>query len=1245
MKTPGRFDWFKNKINDKDNWQSTDLFDPNDLETAITTLYITLRDAGDDTLPAELLAFSRTSGSTRCKRILKKLSVRRVLKSFVARIRLGSRLQASITLVRASLFLYQHLADRIETTLTAFVNNGRSVFLDPHISALTKRELLKSFHLEFTTLEGMTTDLLKAYRGIQPKMLFAPEGPQAQLLCSMARMCAFWRLIRPLLRNIDGTIFVSSLSIIDRVEFSQRLTQCIDTDVAMVLRYVRQLQSVMAVTPHFLPQPEVPASTSEISDVDREKPSTKAISEVEVKAFAYEVSQHVSVRNAMRSTPPAVVDRDAPHARTRLVLQVLQEAIDTSTTTNPDNNDILRLLLRGATTFRSLPDSYYLSTSSLHCDAHWVLWKTGGFGDIYRGKWLDQDVALKAFRMFRRSVGAGEGSNHTTREVLLLREIVLWRQLSHPSVHPFLGVSEGVLYPRLAIVSRWENRGSVNDAVCAGYWKELTVLRPRWIRQIAEGLAYLHSRGVVHGDLRGDNVLITDDLNACLTDFGLTVLVDASTLTNGSMGGLIPFAWAAPELFEETCTRPTTLCDVFSFGRTCVEIYAAQPPFGTLTEMQVYRKIVSGAHPVRPTDGAGPNGKGQAMPDALWELVVACWEADAEGRPGMEDVALSEATKSGEKLGTHIYLPHAMKQPHLPTLQNWHTDFHDFNDLEDAITTLYLILRDADPDHHTNEFGVSLPPPNPALTVSPRKTRDRGWRAFWRWWSVRRVFRSLVASIRRGARARASIVLVRASFFLYQHLADKVETILTALVTEGRSVLLDPGVAIPAKQAFTKPYQAEIRTLLKNVSGTIQYLVSDVETLDPVAFSHRFSRCIDTDVNMPLRYIQQLQSVMVVTPHFLPQPDAPAEGNDDDVKAFAYEASQHSFVRHVMRWRSALPDAAECKDARTLRSRRLTSTQAIDITHDIASRNEILRLLLRGVKQLKSLPSSYYLPSHSLECDPSVALWKTGGFGDVYRGKWKSDGDVALKVLRTFLRTDANNLSNEALLLREIVLWRQLSHPSVHPFLGVSEGVLLPRLAIVSRWEKRGSVNDAAETLYCDQLQYLRPRWIKQIAEGLAYLHDRGVVHGDLRGDNVLITDDLNACLTDFGLTVLVDASTLTNGAAGGLIPFAWAAPELFEEACTRPTPLCDVFSFGRTCVEVYSGQPPFGYLTEMQIYNKVMKGEHPPRPAESEGAKGQGMLDVLWDLVVWCWEVNAADRPGMGDLVSGIAGILQVND
>ncbi|KAG6846373.1 hypothetical protein H0H93_014379, partial [Arthromyces matolae] len=71
---------------------------------------------------------------------------------------------------------------------------------------------------------------------------------------------------------------------------------------------------------------------------------------------------------------------------------------------------------------------------------------------------------------------------------------------------------------------------------------------------VARGLEFLHSNGVVHGDLKGENVLVNDTGRACLADFGLSSISDKDILAWTSMssaaskGGTV--RWQAPELFD-----------------------------------------------------------------------------------------------------------------------------------------------------------------------------------------------------------------------------------------------------------------------------------------------------------------------------------------------------------------------------------------------------------------------------------------------------------------------------------------------------------------------------------------------------------------------------------------------------------------------------------------------------------------------------------------------------------------------
>lgn len=88
-----------------------------------------------------------------------------------------------------------------------------------------------------------------------------------------------------------------------------------------------------------------------------------------------------------------------------------------------------------------------------------------------------------------------------------------------------------------------------------------------------------------------------------------------------------------------------------------------------------------------------------------------------------------------------------------------------------------------------------------------------------------------------------------------------------------------------------------------------------------------------------------------------------------------------------------------------------------------------------------------------------------------------------------------------------------------------------------------------------------------EIAEGLAYLHQCGIIHGDLKGNNVLICREEHVQLCDFGLAKHVTSRTCTSLRGVGSIP--WQSPELLQDGCRR-TFQSDVYAFGITIYEVH---------------------------------------------------------------------------
>ncbi|KAJ7646306.1 kinase-like domain-containing protein, partial [Mycena polygramma] len=222
-------------------------------------------------------------------------------------------------------------------------------------------------------------------------------------------------------------------------------------------------------------------------------------------------------------------------------------------------------------------------------------------------------------------------------------------------------------------------------------------------------------------------------------------------------------------------------------------------------------------------------------------------------------------------------------------------------------------------------------------------------------------------------------------------------------------------------------------------------------------------------------------------------------------------------------------------------------------------------------------------------------------------------------------------------LLREVSTWVHLKHPYVLPFLGLDKntfGEYPP--CIVTPFMRNGTlvdfVKDRSATLPDERLN----RLLFQTAQGLAYLHSQNVVHGDLRGTNVLIDADEHCQLADFGLAIVTDATLGTTSTARGGLP-RWMAPELHDPKIEskRPTKASDVYAFACLCIELYTGAPPFWWIqgmhSDMAVIFRVLDGERPPQPSSSAPPEGtRAMSNKLWETVEACWAHNPSDRPDM---------------
>ena len=220
---------------------------------------------------------------------------------------------------------------------------------------------------------------------------------------------------------------------------------------------------------------------------------------------------------------------------------------------------------------------------------------------------------------------------------------------------------------------------------------------------------------------------------------------------------------------------------------------------------------------------------------------------------------------------------------------------------------------------------------------------------------------------------------------------------------------------------------------------------------------------------------------------------------------------------------------------------------------------------------------------------------------------------------------------------REIQLAAQLQHPHIVPVHASGETGGLPfyTMPFVDGASLRSRIAKAGALPIAEAISILR-----EVAKALAYAHDRGVVHRDIKPDNVLITGG-SAVVTDFGIAKALSASRME--APGGTLTQlgtsigtpAYMAP---EQAAGDPNvdARADLYSFGCLAYELLVGKPPFHGRTPQRMLAAHM-GEKPQRVAELR----PDTPPLLDELVMRCLEKEPNDRPQSAhDLVKALESV-----
>ncbi len=253
-----------------------------------------------------------------------------------------------------------------------------------------------------------------------------------------------------------------------------------------------------------------------------------------------------------------------------------------------------------------------------------------------------------------------------------------------------------------------------------------------------------------------------------------------------------------------------------------------------------------------------------------------------------------------------------------------------------------------------------------------------------------------------------------------------------------------------------------------------------------------------------------------------------------------------------------------------------------------------------------------------------MGLVGEGSFGQVYKVKEKETGNIyACKIIDI-----VNSDEDLQTILKEISFLNDLVHPNItklhRSFINektvwivmeyINRGSgreILDRLCLPGK--KAKGLSEALVAVIC-----------REMLNGLVHIHEKNLIHRDLKAANVLFTSNGDVKLADFGVSGKLD--NLVNSRMTFVGTPYWMAPETIKQDGTKTS--ADIWSLGITAMEFANGIPPLDTIHPMRAIFKIINNEPPV-------LKGKRFSDEFKEFIAACLVKNPLKRPSAKQLLS----------
>ncbi|KAK2132960.1 hypothetical protein NOF04DRAFT_1341463 [Fusarium oxysporum II5] len=256
-----------------------------------------------------------------------------------------------------------------------------------------------------------------------------------------------------------------------------------------------------------------------------------------------------------------------------------------------------------------------------------------------------------------------------------------------------------------------------------------------------------------------------------------------------------------------------------------------------------------------------------------------------------------------------------------------------------------------------------------------------------------------------------------------------------------------------------------------------------------------------------------------------------------------------------------------------------------------------------------------------------------GTYGRVYLGMNATTGEfLAVKEVEVNPKAAGGDKSKMkelvAALDQEIDTMQHLDHINIVQYLGCERKET--SISIFLEYISGGSIGSCLRK-HGKFEESVVSSLTRQTLSGLAYLHREGILHRDLKADNILLDLDGTCKISDFGISKKTDniyGNDKTNNMQGSVF---WMAPEVIRSQGEGYSAKVDIWSLGCVVLEMFAGKRPWAKEEAVGAIYKIANGERPPIPEDIQDTLGPLAVAFMMD----CFQVNPFDRPTADVLLS----------